>query len=234
MNLYEIWQRRTIGMVKTQNVTIAGSHLLPSHGASILAPNHLNWKDIFFLSAIVPRQIHYVATYELFNVERCFEYIRKYMVENIGKWFRVPSNYLGQFLADIIAHRVEQLGAIPVNRGGISKEMFESVKKGLREEKMVCIFPEGGTGWAHKMRQFKMGLSKIVYDLWEEGYCNIPVYPVAIHGTQRMLMPKHKLALHIGFPLQVDDFITKNSRETFVHFTQNLWEAVHSLLLNIS
>jgi 1-acyl-sn-glycerol-3-phosphate acyltransferase len=234
MNLYEIWQRRTIGMVKTQNLSIAGTQLLPAHGASILAPNHLNWKDIFLLSAVVPRQIHYVATYELFDVQCCYQYIRKYMMEKIGDWFQIPSNYLGLFLAGIITHRVKQLGAIPVHRGYISKGMFESVKKGLREERMICIFPEGGTGWADKMKEFKMGLSKIVYDLWVEGYRKIPVYPVAIHGTQKVLMPKHKLSLRVGLPLQVDDYITVNTRETLVRFTQNLWEAVHTLFIKTS
>jgi len=67
MNSYEVWARRTLGVLRTQRISVSGLNFIPKTGAGILAPNHLNWKDVFFLSALIPRQVHYVGTYELFD-----------------------------------------------------------------------------------------------------------------------------------------------------------------------
>lgn len=230
MNLYEVWTRRTIGVVKTQRISISGLKFLPPTGAAILAPNHLNWKDVFFLSAMIPRQIHYVATYELFDTQLCYEYSMGYMMEKVGHWFKVPAEFLGRFLAGIISHRVRAVGAIPVKRGGSTKEMFASVESSLKKGKLVCVFPEGGTGMVDKLKNFKKGLSKIVYDLWEEGYRQIPVLPAAIKGTNKFFMPKRSLSLKIAPPLRIENFLADSYRETLTRFTERLWQEVHRLL----
>jgi len=230
MNQYEVLKRRTLGVVKTQRVSVSGLKFIPSAGAAVLAPNHLNWKDVFFLSAMVPRQIHYVGTYELFNTQRCYDYSVDYMIQKVGRWFKVPAELLGRNIARIISHRVRAVGAIPVKRGGSVKEMFESVENGLKEEKLVCIFPEGGTGGKGRLLKFKRGLSKIVYDLWEEGYGKISVLPAAIRGTENFFLPKRSLSLQIAPPLFIEDHFADSPRETMVRFTERLWKEVYRLL----
>ena len=230
MNAYEIWKRRTIGVVKTQRVSISGLGFIPNSGAAILAPNHLNWKDVFFLSALVPRQIHYVGTYELFDTRRCYEYSVDYMLQKIGHWFLVPAEFFGRNIAPIISHRVRSVGAIPVKRGGSTKEMFEEVENGLKNGKLVCLFPEGGTGIVGKLIKFKRGIAKIVYDLLEEGYGNIPVIPAAIRGTHKFFLPQRSLSLSIGPSLRIEDHVAGTPRETLNKFTERLWEAVYRLL----
>ena len=230
MNAYEVWKRRTLSVVKTQKVTVSGLRFVPSTGAAILAPNHLNWKDVFFLAALIPRQIHYVGTYELFDTHRCYEYSVDYMMQKIGHWFRMPAEFLGRSMAGVISHRMRAVGAIPVKRGGSTKEMFEEVETGLKQNKLVCLFPEGGTGVVGKLQKFKKGLSKIVYDLWREGHSRIPVLPAAIRGTEKYFLPRRPLALHIGPPLHIEDHITSSPHETLIRFTERLWESVYSLL----
>ena len=230
MNAYEIWRRRTISVIKTQHVSCCGLQFIPQSGAAILAPNHLNWKDVFFLSALIPRQIHYVGTYELFDTARCYDYSVDYMMEKIGHWFKVPAEFIGRNLAGIISHRVRAVGAIPVNRGGSVKEMFEAVTDGLKHGKLVCIFPEGGTGVVGRLKKFKKGLAKIVYDLLEEGQDRIPVLPAAIKGTNRCYFPRRLLSLRIGSPLYIEDHLDKTPRETLIRFTELLWQGVNRLL----
>ncbi len=230
MNAYEVWRRRTIGVVKTQRVSVLGLKFLPMTGAAILAPNHLNWKDVFFLSAMIPRQIHYVGTYELFDTQRCYEYSVDYMKQKIGHWFRMPTEFIGRSLAGIISHRVRAVGAIPVKRGGSTKEMFESVESGLRRGKLVCIFPEGGTGVVGKLKKFKKGISKVVYDLWEEGGGRIPVLPAAIQGTNRFFLPKRSLSLHIAAPVFIEDHLGESPKDTMIRFTERIWKEVYRLL----
>ncbi len=230
MNAYEVWKRRSISVLKTQRIAVSGLKLLPQHGPGILAPNHLNWKDVFFLGALIPRQIHFVGTYELFDTERCYEYSVDYMIQKVGHWFRIPAEFLGKNLAPIISHRIRAVGAIPVKRSGLPKHMFESVESGLREKKLVCVFPEGGTGIVGKLKKFKRGLAKIVYDLREEGCGSIPVFPAAIRGTHRFFRPHRTLSLDIGPPLHIEDHIQGSYRETLSQFTDHLWEEVYNLL----
>ncbi len=230
MNAYEVWKRRTISVVKTQRIAVSGLNWLPRSGPGILAPNHLNWKDVFFLGALVPRQIHFVGTYELFDTKQCYEYSVDYMIQKLGHWFRVPAEFLSRNLAPIISHRIRAVGAIPVKRSGLPKDMFESVESGLKEKKLVCVFPEGGTGIFGKLKKFKRGLAKIVYDLREEGYGSIPVFPAAIKGTHRFFLPHRALSLDIGPPLHIEDHIQGSYRETLTRFTEQLWERVYGLL----
>jgi 1-acyl-sn-glycerol-3-phosphate acyltransferase len=230
MNLYEVWQRRTVGIVKTQRISISGTEYIPASGSAIIAPNHLNWKDIFFLSALIPRQIHYVATYELFDTKRCYEYCVDYMMQKVGRWLKVPSEFLGRNIAGIVSHRVRALGAVPVNRQGSAKEMFQSIESSLKNGQFVCLFPEGGTGFVGRLKKFKKGISKIVYDLWQEGYGRIPVLPAAIEGTDKFYMPRRPLSLRIGSPLYIEDHIEVSPRQTLIRFTEQLWQAVYDLL----
>lgn len=230
MNAYEVWRRRTIGVVRTQRVSVLGLEFLPTTGAAILAPNHLNWKDVFFLSAMVPRQIHYVGAYELFDTRRCYEYVSDYMMQRLGHWFKLPAEFLSRYIAGIISHRVRAVGAIPVKRGGSVKEMFESVKNVLKKEKLICIFPEGGTGKEGRLLKFKRGISKIVYDLWEEGHDGISVLPAAIQGTNRFLLPKRSLSIQIAAPLFIEDHLGDSPKETMIRFTERLWKEVSCLL----
>ncbi len=232
MNSYEVWVRRTLGVLRTQRISVSGLNFIPKTGAGVLAPNHLNWKDVFFLSALIPRQIHYVGTYELFDNKKCCEYVTDYILQRFGRGVKIPAKFLGSRLAGIISHRIKAVGAVPVKRGGSTKKMFESVKDSLRNGKLVCLFPEGGTGMVGKLKKFKKGLSKIVYDLWEEGYERIPVFPASIKGTNKFFLPKRHLSLKIGLPLHIEDYLEKSPRETLVRFTEHLWQAVYNLLFD--
>ena len=67
-NLYDSWQRRSEWMVHTQRISVTGLHHIPENGAAVLAANHINWKDIFFIAGIVPRRISFVSTAELLDL----------------------------------------------------------------------------------------------------------------------------------------------------------------------
>lgn len=232
MNSYMIWKRRIKGIVMTQRITFTGKEYIPDYGAAILAPNHLNWKDSFLLSSLISRQIHYVGTHELFDADNCTTYFIDYMMQRIGTWFRIPAEFVSRSLAEMISRRINELGVIPVNRGGAVRKMLEKVEEGLKRNFLVCIFPEGGTGIKGRLNKFKKGLSKIVYDLWKEGYKNIPVLPVAIRGTDKFYMPNRQIFLEIGQPLRIDDCIGKAEKDTLNEFTYSLWKSNYRLLFH--
>ncbi|MDZ7261770.1 MAG: 1-acyl-sn-glycerol-3-phosphate acyltransferase [candidate division KSB1 bacterium] len=228
--LYLAWQRGTQKVLKTQHLIVSGLKNMPLVGSCLLTPNHLNWKDVFFIAGVIPRQIHYVATHELFHIKECQQMILNYAVEKLGTWIRIPMKRISKKLARIIVPRVRQIGTIPIRRKNHDKRFFELAKDKLRNGKLVCIFPEGGVSLSGKLRRFKWGAAKMVYDLLMEGIERIPVIPVGMKGTEKMFFPGRNLFLRVGKPLYIDDFLLDNEKETLSYFSDILREKVNELI----
>lgn len=229
--LYNNWKKRARVFFGTQRITVSGLDHIPTTGGGILASNHLNWKDIFFIATVIPRHLHYVATYELFSISKCREMIYDYAIESLGNWVRAPMRVISDFLAKIIVPRVRSIGAIPVNRDNPNRELFlREAKESLKAGKLICIFPEGGTGLAGKLRRFKKGASRVVYELLAEGLYRIPVLPIGIKGTDKLFFPGRRLSLHIGKPLYIEEHLKDTEKDTLEFFTELLRQKVEELV----
>jgi len=191
----------------------------------------LNWKDIFFIASVIPRQIHYAATHKLFHISKCREMIYNYAIETLGAWVKTPMGVISDVLAKIIVPRVKSMGAIPVNRDNPGRKLFlKEAKESLKVGKLLCIFPEGGLSLAGKVRKFKRGVSKVVYELLLEGFHRIPVLPVGIKGTDKFFFPGRKLSLHVGKPLYIEEHLKDNEKDTLDSFTELLQQKVEELV----
>lgn len=229
-NLYYRWKRRTEAVLRFQRVVITGLDNIPDTGGALLTPNHLNWKDVFFIGAAIPRQIHYVATNDLFYVPNCKRMIHAHAIQAMGTWAKIPMAKISDRLAKIIVPRARRLGLIPTGKNNHAKKLFELAKEGLREGKLLCIFPEGTLSFKGRLREFKKGAAKMVYDLFKEGVQRIPVLPVGVKGTDKLFVPGRKLSLHIGKPLYIDDHLQENERETLAQFVKLLHAKVSELI----
>jgi len=229
--LYDNWKKRARIFFGTQRIVVSGLEHIPPTGGGIIASNHLNWKDIFFIASVIPRHIHYVATYELFSISKCREMIYDYAIESLGNWVRIPMKVISDFLAKIIVPRVRSIGAIPVNRANPDRKLFlKEAKESLRAGKLICIFPEGGTGLVGRLRKFKRGAGRVVYELFNEGVHRIPVLPMGIKGTEKLFFPGRKLSLHIGKPLYIEEHLKENEKDTLDFFTDLLQQKVEELI----
>jgi len=138
---------------------IYGQENIPQSGGALLAANHRNFKDIFFLPAAVERRhVTMVSKHEL---------------------LRVPA--LGWYL--------RSLGAIPVHREGPTKSEMEAMLQKLKEGRIVASFPEGTRSKKRRkelheadMEEFKPGTAWLAR---RAGALTIPVAIYAMDGPVR-------------------------------------------------
>ncbi|MBR2365503.1 MAG: MFS transporter [Lentisphaeria bacterium] len=127
-------------------VRISGAENIPDSGPVLLVSNHASFVDAFIISACTSRLIRFLMHEDYYN-----------------RPFLRP---LARFA-----------GFIKVPRNGVKNmaEMFETVKKALRNGEAVCVFPEGKISKNGLMDEFRGGYSMM---LPEE--MNVPVIPVRI------------------------------------------------------
>lgn len=226
---YRLWQRRSKGILRTQRVAAEGIEYLPSEGPALLTPNHLNWKDVFFISAKIPRQVHFVATYELFHMGECARMVYRYGVGKLGGWVKPIMGRLSRWVARTIVPRMSDMEAIPVKRQSNDRRVFEHIKERLKRGQVVCIFPEGGTGRVGELRRFKRGAAKVVFDLWDEGV-KVPMLPVAVLGTHRYFNFGRRLRFKVGRPFYLSDHLENGGEDNLESFTQSLYQRVKEVL----
>lgn len=229
--LYDLWKKRSEWWVRTQRVCVSGLQHIPRQGAAVLAANHINWKDIFFIGGVVPRRVSFVGTAELFDIEVCREMVERYIHEHLSfAWAHGLIRKLSDWAAHVMVTRVPYCGTIPVKRGVNDKSFFDLAKEVLRQGNLLCIFPEGGTSRPERLRRFKHGLAKIVYDLHSEGMEDIPILPTALRGTEHLYVPGRKLFFRVGTPHFIRDYILGHEKETLRLFSEKLRESVQELL----
>jgi len=230
MKPYWATKARLTRILHIQRVHATGLQYIPTMGSGLLAANHLNWKDVLFIATRAPRPIHYVATDELFDVNLCTKMFYQYAQEKLGTRLAPLTKSMCATLARHIVPGVKKIGTIPTTRRFHDKRLFEGLKQALRDGKLVCIFAEGGTGIPGRLRKFKKAAAKVIYDLYSEGFRDIPVVPTLVMGTEKFFLPGRKLGLHFGPPLFIEDQILDGSKQTIIHFTQLLEDAVGRLL----
>jgi 1-acyl-sn-glycerol-3-phosphate acyltransferase len=207
-----------------------GLENIPPSGSGLLTANHLNWKDVLFIATRSPRPVHYVATEQLFDVDRCTDMAYEYLSPKLDPWLSPFTWKICHFLARQIVPGVQRVGTIPTTRGHHDRRMFTELKQALRDGHLACIFAEGGTSIPGKIRKFKKGAAKVVYDLYAEGFHDIPIIPTLVIGTNKVYLPGRKLGLHFGQPLFIRNHLLNESKETISHFTKQLENSVRQML----
>ena len=221
---------RLTRLLHTLRVRTTGLEHLPEIGSGLLAANHLNWKDVLFIATRAPRPIHYVATEELFDEELCTKMFYQFAREKLGPKLAPLTREFCANLARYIVPGVKKIGTIPTTRKPFDKRLYSRLMQALRDGKLVCIFAEAGTSIPGKIRKFKKAAAKVIYDLYSEGFTDIPVVPTLVVGTEKLFLPGRQLGLHFGTPLYIRDFILDDGKQTIVRFTQSLEDSVRRLL----
>lgn len=217
-------------ILHTQRVRATGLEHLPEAGSGLLAANHLNWKDVLFIATRAPRPIHYVATEELFDEELCTKMFYQYAREKLGPKLAPLTRGICANLARYIVPAVKKIGTIPTTRKPFDMRLYNRSKQALREGKLVCIFAEAGTSIPGKIRKFTKAAAKVIYDLYGEGFTDIPVVPTLVLGTEKFFLPGRQLGLHFGTPMYIKDYILDDGRQTIAHFTKLLENSVCRLM----
>ena len=161
---------------------VTGAEHIPASGGAILASNHLSIVDSIFLPLMLERPVTFAAKSEYFTGRRLSE--------------RVAGAYL---------RATKQLS---VDRAGAraAQDMLEAALGLLRQGALFGIYPEGTRSPDGRLYRGRTGIG------WLALNSGVPVLPVAMMGTDRVLPPGHRIPrpsrieVRIGAPLDLEAY----------------------------
>jgi 1-acyl-sn-glycerol-3-phosphate acyltransferase len=160
---------------------IIGSEHIPASGGAILASNHLSIVDSIFLPFMVERPVTFAAKSEYFTGTRPID--------------RITGAYL-RATKQLSVDRAEA-------RAGL--DMLEAALGLLREGELFGIYPEGTRSPDGRLYRGRPGIG------WLALNSGLPVIPVAMSGTDRVLPPGRKIPrvakikITVGKPLTFEE-----------------------------
>jgi 1-acyl-sn-glycerol-3-phosphate acyltransferase len=159
---------------------ITGAANIPAAGGAILASNHLSLADSVFLPLMVSRPVTFVAKSEYFTGTSPIH-------RAVGVYLRATKQ-------------------LSVNRevSRAALEMLETALDMLRAGRLFGIYPEGTRSPDGRLYRGRSGVG------WLALKSGLPVIPVAMSGTDRVLPPGHavptltKIKITVGEPMTFD------------------------------
>jgi len=147
---------------------IFGTENIPRNGKCILCVNHGSYLDAFIVGASMPASLRKNLFFVGFR-----GYFEHPLIKNIIKYIRV----------------------IPIDPGMHFVEAMQASSYVLKNDKMVCIFPEGQRTIDGDVKEFKKGVGILAKEL------NIPLVPVLITGSYES-WPRTKLLPRL-YPIKI-------------------------------
>jgi 1-acyl-sn-glycerol-3-phosphate acyltransferase len=161
---------------------IVGTENVPASGGAILASNHLSVLDSFYLPLMLDRPVTFAAKSEYFTGKRPTDRI-------VGAYLRATKQ-------------------LSVNRAGAraAQEMLEAALALLNDGALFGIYPEGTRSPDGRLYRGRTGIG------WLALHAKVPVIPVAMIGTDRILAPGRRvprpgrIKIKVGEPLVFDEY----------------------------
>jgi len=205
---------KTIQLVLWPGVRIerSGIEQLPASGAYLISPNHQSFLDPFVVIAALPFRV----------VKRLF--------------YVAASEYFG---SKMLAWFGRQVNLVPVDPDAGLISAMQAGAYGLRQGRVLVLFPEGERSIDGTVKSFKKGASILSHHL------RLPIVPVALEGVfeiwprnrpldWRRLLPGAgtRVKVVLGPPVQPDTASTAASRDdAYVTLTRRLRDAVETMWL---
>ena len=156
---------------------VTGAEHIPASGGAILASNHLSVVDSIFLPFMLERPVTFAAKSEYFTGTRLRD-------KAVGAYLRATNQ-------------------LSVDRAGAraAQDMLQAALGLLREGALFGIYPEGTRSPDGRLYRGRTGIG------WLALHSGVPVIPVAMIGTERILPPGHRfprpghIGIRIGEPM---------------------------------
>ncbi len=183
---------------------VHGLKNLPAQGPFLVCPNHLSYIDPFVVLCTVP----YRVFRKVFFVGAS-EYFQTWYMKLLGK------------LANIV----------PVDPDAHLLRAMKVGAYGLRQARILCIFPEGARSFDGELKEFKKGAAILSREL------EAPIVPVAIAGAYEvwprdsMRIRPHKVKIAFGKPFNADG---AGEKDPYQAGTDRLKDMVRSLLQELA
>ena len=163
---------------------VTGAEHVPASGGAILAANHQSVVDSVFLPLMMDRPVTFSAKSEYFTASG--------PAARLWAWYLKATN---QLQMDRDGPRAAQV-------------TLEAALALLRDGNLFGIYPEGTRSPDGRLYRGRPGVG------WLALKSGLPVIPVGIHGTRRVLPPGHvvprpgRIELRIGAPLEFAASVT--------------------------
>ena len=154
---------------------LKGQENIPARGGALLTPNHSSWIDAILLISATDRPIRFLM-------------------------------FKGVYDHPLVQPFAKILKIIPIASDQGPREMIHSLREAseaLRNDEVVCIFPEGEITRIGQMLPFRRGFERIIKGI------EVPIIPVNIDGLWGSIFSFSggrflwKLPRHIPYPVRV-------------------------------
>lgn len=185
---------------------ITGGEHIPPTGGAILASNHLSLVDSIFLPLVLSRPVTFAAKSEYFT-----------------------GTSLGQRIAAAYLRATKQLS---VERAGTrsAAETLQAALDLMKAGELFGIYPEGTRSPDGRLYRGRTGVG------WLALASGLPVIPVAMVGTDRVLPPGHtipsfhRVGVRVGKPLTFEGYQDmRPAARARRSVTDEVMEAIHAL-----
>jgi len=127
----------------------------------------------------------------------------------------------------LVGSVIRKVGTFPVKRGAADRNAIREGIKILRENQVLCIFPEGTRSKTGELLPFQLGVTLIAHK------SNAPLLPVGLKGTNGILKSglRVPVKLEIGEPIYPEQLVEgKIGSEQLEEITKELHARVKELL----
>ena len=185
---------------------ITGGEHIPPSGGAILASNHLSLVDSIFLPLLLARPVTFAAKSEYFT-----------------------GTSLGARAAGLYMRATKQL---PIERTGAraAQETLNAALGLLKAGELFGIYPEGTRSPDGRLYRGRTGVGYLALT------SGLPVIPVAMIGTDRVLPPGHsiptlhRVGIRVGKPLTFDGYADgRPAAQARRAITDEVMEAIREL-----
>lgn len=117
------------------------------------------------------------------------------------------------FRSPIFGYLITKLGAFPLKRGKMDKAAYKRALQVLKEGKILILFPEGTRSRTGRLGKLREGPVRMAL------YSQVPLIPVVIKGTEKVLPPgakfirRGKIKIKVGEPLFFSQFFEKGEEK---------------------
>jgi len=126
------------------------------------------------------------------------------------------------FKLPIIGAFITKYNAIPVDRGGVSKQGIKLIIQSLKNGRVVGLFPEGTRTRTGKFGPVRSGVGMMAH------MTGVPVVPTYIKGTYQAA--RHfRISIHFGKPISPDDYdfsSAKTRKDAYLGFSQKIMDEI--------
>jgi long-chain acyl-CoA synthetase len=143
---------------------VCGTENFPEKGPFLICPNHLSYLDAFVLISVLP-----------------FHIFKRVFFVGYSEYFANRFTRLLARLANIV----------PVDPDAHLLRAMRVGATGLRQNRILCIFPEGGRSFDGELQEFKKGAAILSREI------GAPMVPVGIRGTYEV-WPRDSMRIRPG------------------------------------